>query len=138
MKRRAKRNAPRSEKAAWLMVKEIANDVAKMARGSASRIDAGKLAMAADDLIAEADTMLAQLKSGLHENSPLTVFSLANPPRGAKLMSDHLFTIEYKHKANRKNYFHDFKPGTMMHAMPDGSIRISRPGARVWGEFDAE
>ena len=125
-----RRNAPEiSEKAAWRNVLAIAQRMRQRAGvPGAMRTDAQAIMEVAAD-------MLDQLATGVHKNPPLTVLSLVNPPRGGKLMSDHLYTIEYVHKGNGKNYFHDFKRGTTMHAMPDGSIRISRPGAKVWGDY---
>ncbi len=129
---KGKRNAPQvSEKAAWRNVLSIAQRIKDRSTRADVRQGAGEMMEIAAD-------MLDQLASGVHTNPPLTVFSMVNPPKGGVLMSDHLYTIEYRHQQNGKNYYHDFRKGTRMHAMPDGTIRISRPGARVWGEFDAE
>lgn len=129
-----RRNAPaRSERAAWKEVHDISIDIRRIATGPARLIDAGKIAHYARELQALADRMTDQLADGIHANPPLTVFSLANPPRrGGQLMSRRLYTIEYKHAGNGKDYYHDFKPGTQMIAEPDGSIVIRRPGSRVW------
>ncbi len=71
------------------------------------------------------------------KNPPLTVFALANPPRRQQF-SARLYTIEYRHKGNGKDYYHNFKPGTQMYALPNGDVLIHRPGAKVWGDFPAE
>jgi hypothetical protein len=131
-KRKARRNPAFSEKAAWRNVLETAQRIKDLApRPSKQREHAQHIMEVAAD-------MLDQLATGVHKNPPLTVLSLVNPPRGGKLVSDQLYVIEYKHKENGKNYFHDFRKGTQMLALPDGSILIRRPGARVWGDFPSE
>ncbi len=134
-KKKAKRNAPvLSEKDAWRAVLQIASSIRNTSGPSslvANKTKALKLMEIASD-------MLDQLASGVHRNPPLTVLSLMNPPKGGKLMSDQLYEIRYKHKGNGKDYYHDFKRGTQMLAMPDGSICIRRPGAKVWGDYPTE
>lgn len=134
--KKARRNASsESEREAWEDVGEWAAQALQRLGGRADSVTKNLL----NAIIAKEEKMTAQLRDVGHVNPPLTVFSLVNPPtRGAQLMSDRLYTIEYKHKGNGKNYFHDFKKGTLMHALPDGSIRISRPGAKVWGDYPPE
>lgn len=125
-----KRNAPEhSERIAWEHVHNKARQVLDTLN---PRSVEGR---AVQSILGTADVMLGQLAKGIHANPPLTVFSLANPPHGRgapQLMSRHLYTIEYRHAKNGKDYYHDFKPGTQMLAQSDGSVLIRRPGAKVW------
>ena len=88
-----------------------------------------------DNLVDLSLTMQRQVEAGHHENPPLSVFAVANPPRVGTIISEHLYTIEYRHQHNGKDYYHNFRRGTEMRAMPDGSISIRRPGAKVWADL---
>jgi hypothetical protein len=140
---------PRSEQAAWLMVKEIANEVARMVRGSSGRIDAGRLSMAAEDLIGEADKMLAQLKSGIHENpsrrkNPALIV-WPNPGselhvKPFRLLSHQAIALAYKHTDDGEDYEHDFARGVQIVAgtLDTGQrvVILTRPdGKEVWELF---
>jgi len=72
-------------------------------------------------------------KAVTRRNPPLTVFAL-NAPKGV-IVSDRLHTIEYFHKQKKKNYYHDFRPGTQMIALPSGDVLLHRPGGRVWEDL---
>ncbi len=141
---------PRSEKAAWLMVKEIANEVARMVRGSSGRIDAGRLSMAAEDLISEADKMLGQLQQGIHENpsgrrkNPALIV-WPNPGsvlvvKPFRLLSQQAIALAYKHTDDGKDYEHDFRRGVQIVAgeLDNGQrvVVLTRPdGREVWELF---
>jgi hypothetical protein len=52
-------------------------------------------------------------------------------PIGAQVVQ-----LRYRHAGDGKYYQHDFeRSGTRLTAQPDGSLRISNPTARLWGDY---
>lgn len=79
----------------------------KMIRQLAEDSQTGTLKEARDNaatIAAYADSLLGQLKSGIHVNPPLAVF-MANP---SKLMSHDVQLIVYRHVEDRRFYAHQF------------------------------
>lgn len=79
--------------------------------------------------------MRAQLLEGTHQNPALMI--VGNPPkRGKNDWSKRVYSIQYKHLQDGKDYEHDFEPGTCLRANADGSVTIYRSDGRpVWEEF---
>lgn len=43
--------------------------------------------------------------------------------------------VRYIHDDDGEPYKHEFRPGVKMEALPDGSLRIYKPGSRVWSDL---
>jgi hypothetical protein len=57
----------------------------------------------------------------------------ANPPKGRARTFGEVVQVRYIHRTEGPR-FHDFGPGAVIQAMPDGSLRIRNARKRLWIE----
>ncbi|HEX3698904.1 MAG TPA: hypothetical protein VH374_26275 [Polyangia bacterium] len=121
--------AHHSEREAWELVRAIALKIA--VRGN----DNGALRQ---ELLGTADTMLAQLRQGIHENPPLLIWP--NPPsRTDEVLSTKVLAIEYVHAEDGQRYRHKFSAGDSLVTMDRRGVKylaiIRADGRPLWKDF---
>lgn len=68
--------------------------------------------------------------------NPALVVMGANPRRGELIGTTvERLTIRYKHAADGQHYYHHTQAGVRIQALPDGSLRLTHPTRRLWGEY---
>ena len=125
--RRSRRNpVGRSEREAWDRVEGYARRITRTARNAGVLQDA-------QNIMAVAMEMGAQVRAGVHENPTLAV--LGNP--GRKTLSTHTYggAIRYRHRQDGKDYRHTLGSGAPIFLLPDGSIQLQHPTKRLWEDM---
>ena len=131
-----------SEREAWRQVK-------KLALYAALTDSASQRNTALHDIGIEAERMLAQLRTGVHENPPLLVG--LNPGRvrhnplpgtavrAQEQISDRVYEIAYRHADDGNDYKHDFKAGVELWTVTMGKARCvvlaGKDGQDLWQDF---
>lgn len=116
-----------SEKKAWKAVEEIARRIARTVPKN-SEVEADALILAG-----LSEYMLEQLARGVHVNPALAVFG--NPSK-ARLLSNDVQAVLYRHAADGRDYVHPFGKGVRVVNKRDGSTVIraavsARSGVRA-------
>jgi hypothetical protein len=125
-----------SEKKAWLAVQEIADRLARYAV-SLHKQGRGEEWLEAETeariLLGLAEYMQEQLARGVHVNPALAVFG---NPRKARVLSNDVQAVLYRHAADGLDYVHPFGKGVAVKNKRDGSTVIraavsARSGVRA-------
>lgn len=118
----------KSERAAWQVVLATQQAVLRALPHHET-----ELREAAFQTINVAKEMLFQLGRGVHENPPTDGVSLG------KRFSDRAIAIQYKHRDDKLDYSHDFKPGVELWKArmggQDAVVIIGAHGQPITEEF---